>query len=271
MPTTLPTPSRHPGLSVPAPGCLATPLSVPSLRQTGARRTTSLAAPLLQPPPPGTDRRVGEAAGSLFVLPDFLVPACFQALHEEAATLTAVERSHVPLHKKGGTVAYGTLCRQAPGLVAFYHDAGLQDAVSRRVGCAVRPTPLHDQNSLSLLVYDRPGDRIGWHHDHNFYRGRHFTLLVPLVNRGSAAQGLSHACLLVREAGRPDRVLGTGANQAVLFEGAKVLHRVSPILTGERRVILSMTFCADSHATRLQALSRRIKDIAYFGLRALWT
>ena len=43
-----------------------------------------------------------------------------------------------------------------------------------------------------MIVYEKPGDHIGWHFDHNFYRGRHFTLLIPVVNQGRDG-GLSAA------------------------------------------------------------------------------
>jgi hypothetical protein len=73
---------------------------------------------------------------------------------------------------------------------------------------------------LSLLFYDKPGDHIGWHFDHKFYWGRHFTMLVAIHNEGRAAGGLSHAILNAR--------VGGGA-------------------------------------------TRRMKDTAFFGIRALWT
>jgi len=228
--------------------------------------------------PGAPDHRVpNEAAcsrgtdGSLIELPDFLSPAVFQTLCSEVDGLVGIERSYVPTHKQGGTVAYSTLRRQAPGISEFYGSESLHGLISQRLGCKVKPTPMNDENSLSLLIYDRPGDRIGWHHDHDFYRGRHFTLLVPLVNRGSTASGLSHAQLSVRLPGQGERVVDTGPNQAVLFEGARVLHKVSPILAGERRIVLSMTFCSDSHASRAQGIARRVKDMAFFGVRALWT
>jgi hypothetical protein len=73
-----------------------------------------------------------------------------------------------------------------------------------------------------VLVYERPGDHVGWHYDHNFYRGRHFTLLLPVMNAGRSANGISHTRLSAK------------------IEGAKVLHKVSPILDGERRVVINM-------------------------------
>jgi hypothetical protein len=138
------------------------------------------------------------------------------------------------------------------------------------VSVKVDPTPLHDQSSLSVLVYDRPGDHIGWHYDHNFYRGRHFTLLLPIVNTGRSEGGISHARLSAKIDGAECEI-GTPPNTLVLFEGAKVLHKVSPILDGERRVVISMTYCTDARASGVQAVARRLKDTAFFGVRALWT
>ena len=182
----------------------------------------------------------------------------------------AAERSFVPTHKKGGTVAYETLVARTPGIVSLYHDASFQEFVSGVVGQRVVPTPIQDQSSLSLLIYDRPGDHIGWHYDHNFYRGRHFTVLLSLVNEGRAHGNLSHATLMAKARGE-EVTVRTPPNTLVLFEGARVVHKVTPILAGEKRVILSMTYCTDPRASLLQGIVRRVKDMAFFGLRSLWT
>jgi hypothetical protein len=201
---------------------------------------------------------------------DFLPADRFAELRSEAERLAGAERSYVPAHKKGGTIAYETLIQRAPAIVGFYHSEAMQRFVSRIVGLPVQPTPLHDQSSLSVLVYDRPGDHIGWHYDHNFYRGRHFTLLLPVVNTGSAAGGLSHAQLAAKLGGNETPV-GTPPNALVLFEGARVLHKVAPIIEGERRIVISMTYCADPKANLAQSVARRLKDTAFYGIRALWT
>ena len=72
--------------------------------------------------------------------------------------------------------------------------------------------------------------------------------------------------IIAREIG-----ISTAPNTLVVFEGALVHHQVTPILEGERRIILSMTYCTDPRAHWWQAASRRIKDTAFFGIRALWT
>ena len=87
----------------------------------------------------------------------------------------------------------------------LYRSEDLRDLVSQITGVAVEPTPLHDQSSCSVLFYEKPGDHIGWHYDHNFYKGRHFTVLIPVINRDSEADGLSAARLHAKLAARMSR------------------------------------------------------------------
>ena len=54
------------------------------------------------------------------------------------------------------------------------------------------------------------------------------------------------------------------------FEGARVRHRATPIAVGDLRVILSMTYCDDPRISRTKEVARRVKDTAYYGIRALW-
>ena len=206
----------------------------------------------------------------LVVVPDFLPVRGFLSLRAEAEQLAKPERNFVPTHKKGGTIAYETLIANAPTIVSIYHSPDLIEFVSRLVGAPIQPTPINDQSSLSLLFYDKPGDHIGWHFDHNFYRGRHFTVLIAIRNEGRAAGGLSHAVLNARASGSEFEI-STPPNTMVVFEGARLQHKVTAVLEGERRLVLSMTYCEDPRSFAWQGIARRMKDTAFFGIRALWT
>ena len=50
-----------------------------------------------------------------------------------------------------------------------------------------------------------------------------------------------------------------------------MLHKVAPIIANERRLVVSMTYCVDPREGFWQGLARRVKDTAFFGVRALWT
>jgi hypothetical protein len=206
----------------------------------------------------------------LAMIDNALPQATLTALIEAVDRLIATERTYLPAHKKGGTVAYDTLERETPEIVRLYRSPFLQRFISRITGIKVEPTPLHDQSSCSVLFYEKPGDHIGWHYDHNFYKGRHFTVLIPLINRGHSEGGLSAARLMVKRK-RQDIAIATPPNRLIVFEGARVRHKVTPIAEGERRVVWSMTYCADPRNSAFQGMARRIKDTAFFGVRALWT
>lgn len=205
----------------------------------------------------------------LAVIPDFLPEETFQALSKEIQSLAGGTRSYLPGHKKGNTISYEELRASAPQVVAFYQSSEYQEILSNIIGTKIAPTPTHDNSSLSILVYEKPGDHIGWHYDHNFYKGRHFTVLIAIENRGNNEDGLSSARLLVRTK-NGDTVVPTPPNLLVLFEGSKTLHRALPIKEGERRVVLSMTYCTDPRNSLAKEIMRRIKDTAFFGIKALW-
>jgi hypothetical protein len=209
-------------------------------------------------------------ASRLAAIDDFLPEAQWRQVRKAIDGLGETERSYLPTHKKGGTVAYETLETHAPALVRLYRSAEMRTRISQITGVTVAPTPLHDQSSCSVLFYEMPGDHIGWHYDHNFYRGRHFTALLPIVNRDRSAGDLSAARLHARLDGREVEI-ATPPNRLIVFEGAQVRHRVTPIAEGERRVIWSMTYCADPRNSAWQGVTRRVKDMAFFGIRALWT
>lgn len=210
-------------------------------------------------------------AERLAVIPHFLPAATFQQLHDEIVSFGQTERTYFPIHKQGGTVAYETLHQNAPKVVAFFNSADLSDFLSAIVGEKVYPTPIQDQSACSLLFYTKPGDHINWHYDHNFYNGRHFTVLLPIVNqKNEAPTQFSSAQLLVKR-GEEEQVVSSAANTLIIFEGAKVLHKVTRLGPDETRIMLSMTFATTPRASLVKAIARRIKDVAFFGIRALWT
>jgi hypothetical protein len=95
-------------------------------------------------------------------------------------------------------------------------------------------------------------------------------VLLPLVNHHLHEDRLSSAQLVIRQDDR-EVMVPTPPNTLIMFEGAKVFHKVTRLEEDELRVMLSMTFCTRAQASLLKGTIRRFKDIAYFGVRALWS
>ena len=201
---------------------------------------------------------------------NFLPETSFTTLREDVLGMVNSERSFIPSHKKGGTVAYDTLRKTHSKAVELYTSNEYRHILERVVGETLFQTPFSDQSSLSVLFYDKPGDHIGWHYDYNFYNGRHFTVLLSLENTNAAGTDVSASTLLAKQ---NDSVVTvpTPQNTLVMFEGAKIFHRATKLKEGEKRVILSMTYTTNPKNSFVLEAMRRIKDTAYIGPRALWT
>jgi hypothetical protein len=217
-----------------------------------------------------TEQTAAFAALPIAQVPGVLTVEGGERLAAEAlANRPLVERSYIPTHKQGGTISYENIHRHAPLCLSVFHSPAFRAWLSRIVGAQVMPTADHDQSSCSLLVYTEPGDHIDWHFDHNFYRGRHFTVLICLVNQG-ASGGPSASTLLWRDLKGGEHEAPLGPGDLVIFEGARIRHKATPLGAGDLRVMLSMTFATDARIAPGRELIRRIKDTAFYGIRALW-
>ena len=237
--------------------------------QTCQRDIIATYGPALQLPRE-LPRAVPSFRQRIAAIAEVLPPTSLTTLRAAALRCRQTERSYFPAHKQGGTVAYEDLHTLAPEIIAFYHSDYVRWLCSTITGEALVPTPINDQSSCSLLFYDRPRDHIGWHYDYNFYHGRHFTVLLPLVNRHLQEDRRSSAQLVIQQDGG-EVIIPTPPNTLIAFEGARVYHKVTRLEEDELRVILSMTFCTRPQASVVKGVLRRCKDVAYFGVRALWT
>ena len=204
------------------------------------------------------------------VVPQPLPAGTFETLREAALRHAHTERSYFPAHKKGGTIAYEDLHQVAPEIVAFYQSDYLRRLCAAVIGEPVVPTPLNDQKFLFAAVLRPAARSYRLALRLQFYNGRHFTVLLPLVNHHLHEDRLSSAQLVIRQDDR-EVMVPTPPNTLIMFEGAKVFHKVTRLEEDELRVMLSMTFCTRAQASLLKGTIRRFKDIAYFGVRALWS
>jgi hypothetical protein len=205
----------------------------------------------------------------LITVSDFLDAATLDKLRQEALdNLPRLIRSYVPAHKQGGTVSYETIHEHAPRCLALYHSAPFHHWIGEIIGEPICCTADHDQSACSILYYTQAGDHINWHRDPNFYSGRQFTILLMLVNK-AAGGGISASTLMRKHPGGREERIELDENDLVLFEGPRVLHKVSPTSAGDTRIALSMTFNTDPRIGLLSELARRVKDTAFFGVKAL--
>ena len=202
-------------------------------------------------------------------VPDFLASSVWQMRQEAEINIPLMTSSYIPTHKKGKTLSYENIRKYAPTCLEFYKSPEVINFISDVVGQQVYCTPETDQSSLSILCYNLAGDHINWHYYHNFYKGRHFTVLISLANEKIGKMEVS-SCEFSYVKDGLSYVLPTHPNTLLIFEGAKILHKASPLKDNELRILLSMTYCTDPRISLLKEIARRIKDISFHGFQALW-
>ena len=212
-------------------------------------------------------RRVYWDQNEFIFLARFLPPEVTDQFLAEVERLRPdVNRNYVPRHKKGGSVSYYALLSEAPAILDLYRSPALRSFLSRLVDAPLLLCPEDDPHACALYFYTEPGDHIGFHYDHSYYKGNRYTVLIGLVER-------SQSCRLVARLykGQPSREIREmripmEPGSMVVFNGDKLWHAVTPLEAGGERVILTLQYVTDQRMGPLKHLFSNLKDaFAYFG------
>jgi hypothetical protein len=181
-----------------------------------------------------------------------------------------INRNFIPGHKKGGSVSFYLLQESAPALLAFYHHQGWINLLSQIAGVPLRLCPEEDPHSCALYFYTEPGDHIGYHYDTSYYKGERFTVLLGIRDQSNSRL----VCRLhTKEPGREikELSLATEPGTFIFFNGDKLQHAVTPLSTGEERIVLTLQYVTNPSMGMAQRWFSNMKDaVGYFGWSALF-
>lgn len=205
--------------------------------------------------------------GEFLVVGDFLPPSLLRVWQDELAALTsALNRNFIPFHKKGASLDWTRLAAGAPCVAALYRSREFAGFLESITGVALERCPPSDPHRCALYAYTEPGDWIGWHYDDSWYRGARYTVLIGVEDRSSSFL----ECRLHTKDPKPieRRAVRTAPGTLVLFNGDTVLHRVTPLGVGERRLVVTMEYVTDRRMGRFARFISNWKDaVGYFGVR----
>jgi hypothetical protein len=206
----------------------------------------------------------------LAVLPDFLsASAVARIVSEVEASQHCVVRKHVWGYKNSGSISYPALLRETQSIARLYKSPQLIDFFSRLADMPLVTCGDDDPHACAVYQYEQPGDRVGFHYDTSWYAGARFTVLLGLVDAPSVRL---HCRVHSRDQHRPtqDLEINTAPGTLVFFNGDKLLHRVTPLGSGERRVVLTMQYVSSRYMHPVKRVVSNLKDaLTYFGLGML--
>lgn len=201
-------------------------------------------------------------------IPEAVIEACLVPPVERLKP--QLNRNYIPGHKKGGSVSYFQVRREAPVFLDLYRSRAFIDFLSRLAGAPLMVCPENDPHACALYYYTEPGDHIGFHYDTSYYKGARYTVLMGLVDR-------SPSCRLVCQLYKDDpsrrmqeMEIATEPGTLVIFNGDKLWHAVTPLGEGEERAVLTLEYVTNPDMSRFKRLYSNLKDaFGYFGLKAL--
>jgi alkylated DNA repair dioxygenase AlkB len=205
------------------------------------------------------------------VMEQLLTPDLLRQWNDELERLKpCVHRNFIPKHKKGGSVPYHVVHELAPAITGLYQAPAFLGLLRGIADAAMKECPDSDPHRCALYAYTEEGDHIGWHYDTSYYRDRRWTVLVGLVDRSSSRL---ECRLRTRLPGAPagELALRIEPGTVVLFNGDKLLHRVTPVKAGEERFIVSMQYVTRGDMNPFLRFYSNLKDaFAYFGLKQVF-
>jgi hypothetical protein len=161
-------------------------------------------------------------------------------------------------NKKGKTIATNNVVRYAPNLIQYFEN-NLCKLVSEKLSLTLFPTSLKLPTSCTILIYDNKGDWINWHYDYNYYKGRFFTVLIPITNIKTCTE------FQFKTENNEIKSINLTNNNSVCFEGNFLYHRASKLCKNEKRIILSCQYVTNNDMSFVNKLRLKIKDFAYTG------
>jgi hypothetical protein len=207
-----------------------------------------------------------------FVVLEHLLPqpVIDQFLREVELLTPDVNRNYVPGHKKGASVSFYAILRQAPAILSLYRSPAWLLFLSRIVEEPLMLCPEDDPHSCALYYYTQPGDHIGFHYDASYYKGKRFTVLLGLVERSEHCRLVARVCKHGETKEIRETRIPMDPGTFVLFNGDKLWHAVTPLGKAEERIILTLQYVTNQEMGPFKKMFSNLKDaVAYFGPAAL--
>jgi hypothetical protein len=161
-------------------------------------------------------------------------------------------------NKSGTTISTNNINIYSPSLIKYYQNE-LCNLVSKQLNLKLYPTSLSLPTTCAILIYDKEGDWINWHYDHNYYNGRFFTVLIPITNNTTCTQ-----FQFMKDNGEIKNI-NISNNNSVCFEGNFLYHRATKLCKDQKRIILSCQYVTDNSMSFLNKIRIKLKDFAYTG------
>ncbi|MCB9667793.1 MAG: 2OG-Fe(II) oxygenase [Myxococcales bacterium] len=187
-------------------------------------------------------------------------------IHEAEQVRSQACRKSVPGYKASSSVSHDQIARMCPTIIELFHSEEFLKALCTITGLNLMPCPARDMHAAAIYNYTRPGDAIGYHYDVSHYQGTRITVLIGLVNQSESKLVCQ---LYTKRTPKPPAVelaIATNPGTVVIFNGDRLLHKVTPLGENQRRMVLSLQYVTSQKMAKSRMWLNDFKDaLTYFG------
>ncbi len=182
------------------------------------------------------------------IIPDTILYSCFKLYSGNIGTYKSIK------FKSSKYISTSQILKHSPNIINYYQS--LTPFFNQITNLNLHITPLDNNLSCGLLIYEKKGDFIDWHYDVNTYNGRFFTVLLPIYNN-------SNCCTFQYKYDETVYTAEFNIEQGIIFEGEHLYHRCTTLCDNELRIVLSLTYCTDVSTNFFKQTLNSLKNLGF--------
>jgi len=161
-------------------------------------------------------------------------------------------------NKKGVAITCQSILDITPQVISFYQNE-LCQYISKLINVQLYPTELKIPTCCCIIIYEKEGDWINWHYDYNYYKGRFFTVLIPISNNMTCTE------FQLMDNNNNVKSIHLLNHNSIVFEGNYLYHRATKLCENQKRILLSCQYVTDNTISDWDRFRSKFRDFAFTG------
>ena len=197
----------------------------------------------------------------IFYINNFITKTELNNIKKEIKKIEKFEtRTYFPLIKKGSSISSFLISKESDKIINFYKNKKTIKLLSNLCKKKLVTCPDEDPHSVAIYLYKKRGDFVYYHRDISLYKGKRYVAILTVEDN-------SNTCFIYK-INNKDKKIKPKIRSLVFFDGEKVIHKIPPINSKERRIVISMQYLTNQKINLPNKLISNIKDfIWYFGFQ----
>ena len=160
---------------------------------------------------------------------------------------------------KGSKINYNQIKYYDPDIINYFLNNNILNKCKKVLNKNIQFAPNSEKYKLFFRLYENDGDKLDWHYDNNFTKGKRYTLIIPLF-----ANKCNTSKLMIKDRQTGiEKKISIPLGKGILFNASTVFHKVSPQTNGCRRLVAIIPLYENYNLSYFGKSRKNIRDISF--------